>query len=62
RGLAVPQRRAMRQIVLTLPDLGDAHANGLLDAAIDDLVRHLTPLLRRGGDEPAADSPDGGRH
>jgi hypothetical protein len=50
-----PARRATRQVVLTVPDLGDAHANGLLDLAIEDLVRHLTPLLRQAPDGPSGE-------
>lgn len=49
--VTTPTKRATRQIVLTVPDLGDAHANSLFDLAIDDLVRHLAPLMRRGGEE-----------
>lgn len=44
---AVPTKRATRQIVLSVPDLGDSHANGQFDVALEELVRQLTPLLRR---------------
>jgi hypothetical protein len=52
-----PARRATRQVVLTLPDLGDAHANGLLDLAIEDLVRHLTPLFRQAPGTASGEDP-----
>jgi hypothetical protein len=59
---AAPTRRASRQVVLSVPDLGDAHANSLLDLAIEDLVRHLTPLLRRAGDSGSSDTGGGDDH
>jgi hypothetical protein len=54
RALIATPRRAGRQVTFTVPDLGDAHANSLFDMTIEELIRHLTPLVGR-GDEAGGD-------
>ncbi|TBW36751.1 hypothetical protein EYW49_12980 [Siculibacillus lacustris] len=40
------EKRPGRRLILTVPDLGSDHANRQFDAAIDEFVRRLAPLLR----------------
>lgn len=44
-----PQRRALRPLRLSVPDLGDDRKNAALDRAIDEFVKKISALLAPAG-------------